>query len=90
MKYTKDEIHFLAKSMYKAVKKAMNNELRQKHSKKAKKDAIEDLEDPNYVAEAKEKSPPRRVSTMNKSNNLNKLKKMKEKRDKKKVNKDNL
>ena len=88
MKYSEEDIEFLAKSMYKAVKKALSGgflaESKGKSHAKAKKDVIEDLEDPNYLAEAKEKVPPRRTANMNKSKGLDKLKKFKKKLEKKK------
>ena len=71
MKYTEEEIETIAKSMYKAVRKALAAGYQSKSQKntglKSKKDAIADLEDPNYVAEAKESVPPIRVANMNKA-----------------------
>ena len=88
MKYTEDEIETIAKSMYKAVKKALaagyQNESKIKADLKSKKDAIADLEDPNYVAEAKDSTPPRRTANMVKSKGVDKLKKFKGKLEKKK------
>lgn len=88
MKYSKEEIEFLAKSMYKAVRKALDSRkmdaAKEKSRSKHIKDALEDLEDPNYIAEAKESVPPRRLSNMNKSKGLDKLKKFKHRLRKKK------
>lgn len=90
MKYTEEEIELLAKSMYKAVKKALGgknlSESQLKAKMKGTKDAIDDLEDPNYRAEAKESTPPRRTANMNKSKGLDKLKKFKKKLAKKNKN----
>jgi len=81
MKYTEDEIETIAKSMYKAVKKALaagyQSESKIKADLKSKKDAIADLEDPNYIAEAKESTPPRRTANMVKSKGIDKLKNFK-------------
>lgn len=78
MKYTEDEIEVIAKSMYKAVKKALavggGDDTEKKVDSKAKKDALDDLMDDNFIAEAKESSPPRRTSNMNKSKGVDKLK----------------
>lgn len=83
MKYTEEEIETIAKSMYKAVKKALaagyESESQKKAGLKSKKDAITDLEDPNYIAEAKESVPPTRVANMNKSKGIDKLKEFKNK-----------
>ena len=71
MKYTKQEIETIAKSMYKAVKKALGTAITADSKVKARsrntKDAIEDVMDPNFIAEAKEKSPPKRTAQMNKN-----------------------
>ena len=81
MKHTDEEIEIIAKSMYKAVKKALYSGLTSETSKKAnrkeKKDVISDLMDSNYIAEAKESVPPRRISNMNKTSEkgIDKLKK---------------
>jgi len=90
MKYSEEEIEILAKSMYKAVKKALGSKHIDENELKSKarhgKDAIKDLEDPNFIAEAKESIPPRRTSNMNKSKGLEKLKKFKSKIKKKSKN----
>lgn len=71
MKYSEEEVEIIAKSMYKAVKKALgvgnSSETKQKVSSKNKKDAVDDLMDPNFIAEAKDKVPPTRQAQMNKS-----------------------
>jgi len=79
MKHDKEEIEVIAKSMYKAVKKALAAGITPEAGKKAdagaKKTALDDLMDDNFVAEAKESTPPRRTSNMNKSEKgVNKLK----------------
>jgi hypothetical protein len=88
MEYSEKEIEFLAKSMYKAVKKALGNRKMQESTGKTKlkegKTIIEDIMDPNFIAEAKEKSPATRVSNMNKSKGLDKLKEFKGNLEKKK------
>lgn len=90
MKYTEEEIEILAKSMYKAVKKALGSQNLKDSKAKARfqtgKDVVDDLLDPNYLAEAKEKVPPRRTANMNKSKGLDKLKKFKNDIEKKKKN----
>lgn len=81
MKYSNDEIEVIAKSMYKAVKKALASGITEDEGAKAdsggKKDALDDLMDDNFVAESKESSPPRRTSNMNKSKGVEKLKSFK-------------
>jgi hypothetical protein len=79
MKYTKEEAEFIAKSMYKAVhktiKKALGtstSKIRQKAHGDTGKDAVADLMDPNFIAEAKDKVPPKRTAQMNKSNRAGK------------------
>lgn len=71
MKYTEEEIETIAKSMYKAVKKALGTatmgEAKEKARKKSGKGVVEDVLDPNYVAESKRKSPPKRTAIMGKS-----------------------
>lgn len=79
MKHTNEEIEIIAKSMYKAVKKALGTSISSHSRDKARaqsgKDAVEDLMDPNFVAEAKAKVPPKRTAQMNKSEKgINKLK----------------
>lgn len=72
MKLTKEENKKLAKSIYKAVHKALgtsviSEEAQQKARAKSGKDAIEDVMDPNFIAEAKDKSPVKRTAQMNKA-----------------------
>mgnify|MGYP003125855554 CR=1 FL=1 len=71
MKHTDEEIEIIAKSMYKAVKKALGTSISDRSKTKARaesgKDAVDDLMDPNFVAEAKAKVPPKRTAQMNKS-----------------------
>lgn len=71
MKYNEEEIEIIAKSMYKAVKKALgvgSGELQVKARAKSGKDAVDDLMDPNFIAETKEnKIPPTKQAQMNKS-----------------------
>ncbi len=75
MKYTEQEFEIIEKSLYKAVhktiKKALGTGISSHTKNKARaqsgKDAIDDLMDPNFVAEAKAKVPPKRTATMNKS-----------------------
>ena len=85
-KLTREElVKFLAKSMYKSVKKALSAQGR-KYSEKAYanegKEVVEDILDENYIAEAKEKVPPKKSHQMNKGaseKGLDKLKKFKKK-----------
>ena len=70
-KITREElVKFLAKSMYKSVKKALSAQGK-KYSEKAYanegKEVVEDILDENYIAEAKEKVPPRKSHQMNKA-----------------------
>jgi len=69
-KEIKDLAKILAKSMYKSVKKALSAQGK-KYSEKAYsnegKEVVEDILDENYIAEAKEKVPPRRTKQMNKA-----------------------
>tara|TARA_R100000951_G_C2610613_1_gene171119 strand:- start:359 stop:622 length:264 start_codon:yes stop_codon:yes gene_type:complete len=71
MKHTNEEIEIIAKSMYKAVKKALGTSISERSRTKARaesgKDAVDDLMDPNFIAEAKAKVPPKRTAQMNKS-----------------------
>lgn len=87
MKHTEEEIEVIAKSMYKAVKKALAAGISSDAGKKAgagqKKDALDDLMDDNYIAEAKDSSPPMRTANMNKSKGVEKLKSFKKKIEKK-------
>jgi len=88
MKYSEEEIEILAKSMYKAVKKALGSQSLKDSKGKARantgKEIVDDLLDSNYLAESKEKVPPRRTANMNKSKGLDKLKKFKDDIKKKK------
>jgi len=71
MKHTDKEIEIIAKSMYKAVKKALGTSISHASRVKARtesgKDAVDDLMDDNFIAEAKAKVPPKRTAQMNKS-----------------------
>ena len=70
MKYTEEQIEIIAKSMYKAVKTVLT---------KANQDkgVVEDVLDPNFVAEAANNTPPPKQSQMNKSKKvINKTRKI--------------
>ena len=87
MKHTEQEVEIIAKSIYKAVKKALGTAIttdsQDKARRKKGKNALEDLMDPNYIAEAKDRTPPRRTAQMNKSEKgIVKLKNFIEKRNK--------
>lgn len=83
-----EEIEKIAKSMYKAVKKALGSstseESRDKARHKQGKDVVDDVLDSNFAAEAKDNTPARRSAQMNKScKGVDKLKKFKKKVNKK-------
>ena len=87
MKYTEQEVETIAKSMYKAVKKALGTTVTTDSQDRARakqgKDALDDLTDPNFVAEAKQKSPVKRTAQMEKSEKgIVKLRNFIKKRDK--------
>ena len=70
MKYSEDEIEIIAKSMYKAVKKALAvgaGEMQSKGRTKDNKDVLNDLMDPNFIFVVKDRAPPRKEAQMNKS-----------------------
>ena len=82
MKYTNEEIEIIEKSLYKAVHKtikkalgtAISNDSKDRARAKTGKEVVADVLDPNFVAESKAKVPPRKSSTMNKSEKgINKL-----------------
>lgn len=66
-----EELQIIAKSIYKAVKKALGTAITEESKKKARaknsKDAIDDVMDDNFVAEAKNKTPVKRTAQMEKS-----------------------
>lgn len=85
VEFTREElVDALAKSMYKNVKKALSAQgkeyARKAHGNEGK-DVVEDILDDNYVAEAKEKVPPKKSAQMYKSKEkgIDKLKKFKAK-----------
>lgn len=75
MSYSKKDIEFLQKSIYKAVMKGL----------KDKKAIIEDVMDDNFEAEFEAEAPATKLSTMNKEEKgVEKLKKFNKKIEKKK------
>ena len=82
MKYTKQELEIIEKSLYKAVHKtikkalgtSISSHIKDKAHAQSGKDAVDDLMDDNFIAEAKAKVPPKKTATMNKSETgINKL-----------------
>jgi hypothetical protein len=74
MEYNEEEVEEIAKSMYKAVKKALEatSNTKEKAGIKQNKGVIEDILDDNFTAEAENNVPPRKEAQMNKGCGLKK------------------